>query len=144
MWRQNVHIKKLKLPSKRNRKKCLKIKNRSCGFYWKNAVLYFNDQLFWFLEQHTQDFEAAVSGAIRVKGLKPPRPTHLENFTFKGGESSSQLRWFIIAKIKLQFLIFFVLILRLRLLRYSTNTKRYPLKKVFENSWVLFFLPKPQ
>ena len=31
-------------------------------------------------------------------------------------------------------MIFFVLILRLRLQRYSTNTKRYPRKKVFGNS----------
>ena len=54
--------------------------------------------------------------------------------TFKGGESSSQFRWFTIPKIALQCLIFFVLILRLRLQRYSTNTKKYPSKKVFGNS----------
>ena len=47
----------------------------------------------------------------------------------KGGESSSQFRWFTIAKIELQFLIFFVLILGLRLQRYSTNTKRCPPEK---------------
>ena len=35
----------------------------------------------------------------------------------KGSESSSQFRWFTIAKIALQFLIFFVLILGLRLQR---------------------------
>ena len=52
----------------------------------------------------------------------------------KGGESSSQFRWFTIAKIELQFLIFFVLILGLRLQRYSTNTKRCPPKKLFGNS----------
>ena len=49
----------------------------------------------------------------------------------KGGESSSQLRWFTTAKIELQFLIFFVLISGLRLQRYLTNTKRYPPKKSF-------------
>ena len=53
---------------------------------------------------------------------------------FKGGKSSSQFRWFTIAKIELLFLMFFVLILGLRLQRYSTNTKRYPPKKVFGNS----------
>ena len=52
----------------------------------------------------------------------------------KGGESSSQFRWFTIAKIELYFLIFFVLILGLRLQRYSTNTKRCTPKKVFGNS----------
>ena len=52
----------------------------------------------------------------------------------KGGESSSQFWWFTIAKIELYFLIFFVLILGLRLQRYSTNTKRYLPKKVFRNS----------
>ena len=49
----------------------------------------------------------------------------------KGGESSSQFQWFTIAKIELQFLIFFVLILGLRLQRYSTNTKRCPPEKSF-------------
>ena len=49
----------------------------------------------------------------------------------KGGESSSQFQWFTIAKIELQFLIFFVLILGLRLQRYLTNTKRCPPKKSF-------------
>ena len=53
---------------------------------------------------------------------------------FKGGESSSQLRWFIIDKIELQLLILFVLILRQQLQRYLTNTKRYHPKKVFGNS----------
>ena len=52
----------------------------------------------------------------------------------QGGESSSQFRWLTIAKIELEFLIFFVLILGLRLQRYSTNTKRYPPKKAFGNS----------
>ena len=52
----------------------------------------------------------------------------------KGGESSSQFRWFTIAKIELQFLIFFVLILELRLQKYSANTRRCPPKKVFGNS----------
>ena len=47
----------------------------------------------------------------------------------KGGESSSQFRWFTIAKIELYFLICFFLILRLRLQRYSTNTKRCPPEK---------------
>ena len=42
----------------------------------------------------------------------------------KGGESSSQFQWFALAKIELYFLIFFVLILGLRLQRYSKNTKR--------------------
>ena len=55
-------------------------------------------------------------------------------FGLKGGESSSQFQWFTIAKIELYFLIFFVLILGLRLQRYSTNTKRYPPKKVFGSS----------
>ena len=54
--------------------------------------------------------------------------------SLKGGESSSQFRWFAIVKIELQCLIFFVLILELGLQRYSTNTKRYPPKKVFGNS----------
>ena len=49
----------------------------------------------------------------------------------KGGELSSQFRWFTIAKIELYFLIFFVLILGLRLRRYSTNTKRCPPKESF-------------
>ena len=49
----------------------------------------------------------------------------------KGGESSSQFRWLTIAKIELQFLIFFVLILGLRLQKYSTNTKRCPPEKSF-------------
>ena len=53
------------------------------------------------------------------------------NFSFKGGESSSQFQWFTIAKIELYFLIFFVLILGLRLQRYSTNTKRCPPEKRF-------------
>ena len=34
-----------------------------------------------------------------------------EIYRFKGGESSSQFRWFTTAKIELQFLIFFVWIL---------------------------------
>ena len=51
----------------------------------------------------------------------------------KGGESSSQFPWFTIAKIELYFLIFFALISGLLLQRYSTNTKRYPPKKVFGN-----------
>ena len=42
----------------------------------------FKDQLFWFLE-HTQDFEVALSGATRVKGLKLPNPTSLRKFTLK-------------------------------------------------------------
>ena len=49
----------------------------------------------------------------------------------KGGESSSQFRWFTIAKIELYFLIFFVLILGLRLQRYLINTKRCPPEKSF-------------
>ena len=57
-----------------------------------------------------------------------------KNATLKGGESSSQFQWFTIAKIKLYFLIFFVLILGLRLQRYSSNTKRCPPEKVFGNS----------
>ena len=50
---------------------------------------------------------------------------------FKGGELSSQFRWFTIPKIELEFLIFFVLILGLQLQRYSTDTKRYPPRKSF-------------
>ena len=57
--------------------------------------------------------------------------TALNNIHVKGGESSSHFRWFAIAKIELQFLIFFVLILGLRLQRYSTNTKRCPPEKSF-------------
>ena len=53
------------------------------------------------------------------------------NNNIKGGESFSQFRWFTIAKIELQFLIFFVSVLGLRLQRYSTNTKRYPPTKSF-------------
>ena len=53
----------------------------------------------------------------------------LIKLNLKGGESSSQFRWFTIAKIELEFLICFVLILGLRLQRYSTNRKRYPPKK---------------
>ena len=57
----------------------------------------------------------------------------------KGGESSSQFQWFTIAKIELYFLIFFVLILGLRLQRYSTNTKRCPReKKVLETLSFVF------
>ena len=59
---------------------------------------------------------------------------------FEAGESSSQFHWFTIAKIELQFLIFFVLIVGLRLQIYSTNTKRCPPKKVFGNS-EFFVLP---
>ena len=62
----------------------------------------------------------------------------------KGGESSSQFQWFTIDKIELYFLIFFVLILGLRLQRYSTNTKRCPPEKKFWKLWVLIFPPKPQ
>ena len=50
---------------------------------------------------------------------------------FKGGESSSQLRCFTIAKTELEFLIFYVSILGKLLHRYSTNTKRYPPTKSF-------------
>ena len=63
-----------------------------------------------------------------------PPLTYLKDLVFKGGESSSQFRWFTIAKIEQYFLIFFALILGLRLQRYSTNAKRYPPKKVFGNS----------
>ena len=64
-----------------------------------------------------------------------PEPIHQSFFfCFKGGESSSQFRWFTIVKIELSFLIFFVSILGLRLQKYSTNAKRYPPKKVFGNS----------
>ena len=59
---------------------------------------------------------------------------------FKGGESSSQFRWFTIAKIELHFLIFFVLILGLRLQRYSTNTKKCPPEKSF---WKLLSFDLP-
>ena len=59
------------------------------------------------------------------------QPTFFLNLVFKGGESSSQFQWFTIAKIELQFLIFFVLILGLRLQRCSTNTKRCPPEKSF-------------
>ena len=57
-----------------------------------------------------------------------------EDRRLKGGESSSQFQWFTVAKIELYFLIFFVLILGLRLQRYSTSTKRCPPQKVFGNS----------
>ena len=58
-------------------------------------------------------------------------------YAVKGGESSSQFQWFTIAKIELYFLIFFVLILGLRLQRYSTNTKKCPPEKSF---WKLLVL----
>ena len=41
-------------------------------------TFFFEDQLFWFLE-HTQDFEVAVSGTTRVKGLKPTKKHELLN-----------------------------------------------------------------
>ena len=52
-------------------------------------------------------------------------------YSVKGGESSSQFQWFTVAKIELNFLLCFVLILGLRLQRYSTNTKRCPPTKSF-------------
>ena len=55
--------------------------------------------------------EIALKAAIVLKRL------------LKGGESSSQFPWYIIAEIEQQFLIFFILILGLQLQRYSTNTK---------------------
>ena len=55
------------------------------------------------------------------------------NILFKGGELSSQFRWFTTAKNERQFLKFFVLIVGLWLRRYSTNAKRYPPEKVFRN-----------
>ena len=58
------------------------------------------------------------------RGQGRPRGLHL-------CESSSQFRWFTLAKIELHFLIFYVLILGLRLQRYSTNTKRCPPEKSF-------------
>ena len=83
---------------------------------------------------------------FRAMGAQPPDPQNsppianfwlrawLQVIHIKGGESSSQFRWFTIVKIELQFLIFFVLILGLRLQRHSTYTKRYPPKKVFGTS----------
>ena len=62
---------------------------------------------------------------------RPSQRFKIGIFVVKDGESSSQFRWFTIGKIELYFLIFFVLILRLRLQRFSTNTKRYPRKKSF-------------
>ena len=62
------------------------------------------------------------------KALQKRWPEQLK-LRIKGDESFSQFRWFTIAEIELQFLIFFVLILGLRLQRYSTNTKRCPPKK---------------
>ena len=44
--------------------------------------IFFKDQLLRFLE-HTQDYEVAVSGATREKGLKPPKPSYLDNLTPK-------------------------------------------------------------
>ena len=52
---------------------------------WNNTVRennFFKDQLFWFLE-HIQDFEVAVSGATRVKGLKPSLPSHFETSKYE-------------------------------------------------------------
>ena len=43
---------------------------------------FFKDQLFWFLE-HTQDFKVTVSGATRVKELKPHLQSHFENLISK-------------------------------------------------------------
>ena len=53
----------------------------------------------------------------------------------KGGESSSQFRWFTIAKIELYFLMFFVLILGQRLYKdIQQIQKDVPPKKVFGNA----------
>ena len=52
---------------------------------WNNTVRennFFKDQLFWFLE-HIQDFEVAVSGATRVKELKPSLPSHFETSKYE-------------------------------------------------------------
>ena len=58
-----------------------------------------------------------------------------QNFVeVKGGESSSQFRWFTIAKIELYFLIFFVLILELRCKDIQQIQKDVPPKKVFGNA----------
>ena len=64
----------------------------------------------------------------------------LQNFDdllngLKGGESSSQFRWFTIAKIELYFLIFFVLILGAAFAQiFNKYKKMSPRKKVFGNS----------
>ena len=49
---------------------------------WNNTVRENNFFLFWFLE-HTQDFEVTVSGATRVKGLKPSLPSHFETSKYE-------------------------------------------------------------
>ena len=48
------------------------LKDSTSDYDMKQNVktFFFKEQLFWFLE-HTQDFEVTVSGATRVKGLKP-------------------------------------------------------------------------
>ena len=51
--------------------------------------------------------------------------------TLEGGESSSLFWWFTIAKNKRLFLKFFILILGLPWLRYSTNAERYPRKSIW-------------
>ena len=57
--------------------------------------------------------------------------SYIDGDWLKGGESPSQFQWFTIAKIELKFFILFVLILVLRLQRYSTNAKRCPPEKSF-------------
>ena len=60
-------------------------------------------------------------------------------FAVKGSESSSQFRWFTIAKTELWFLIFFVLILGLRFKDIQQIQKDVPPKKVFGNSEIWTF-----
>ena len=77
-------------------------------------------------------FMRAHAHATAQRALDFPALLRKNGFCdFKGGESSSQFQRFAIGKIELYFLIFFALILRLRLQRYSTNTKRCPPEKRF-------------
>ena len=54
--------------------------------------------------------------------------------TFKGGESSSQFRWFTIVKIELQFLIFFCFNFGAAVAKIFNKHKKISPEKVFGNS----------
>ena len=90
-------------------------------------VLYTDDTCLYVKASKEKDLESLMSREVEIANLW----MKLNKLTIKGGESSSQFRWLTTVKIELEFLIFFVLILRLRLQRYSTNTKRYPPIKSF-------------
>ena len=68
-----------------SRKKEVSLQNRYRYFvsdhdikqYSLRENIFFKDKLFRFLK-YTQDLEVAVCCATRVKGLKLPRPSHIE------------------------------------------------------------------